>query len=516
MSDEKAPVASAADGRSAARALAAGALAVAILALPYLGFLGSHRLWPPYEPEVVETAREMGASGNFIVPRFNGQPYPEKPPLYHWSALLAAAARGRLDETAARLPSAISLLLLVFVTAAFGTRVLGWRAGLLAGLILGTMPLAFLCGTAGMCDMPLALSVASAIFLVFLATNEDRPRGWALVAAGALAGVSVVAKSLVGPALIFLGTVPAIAANPDRRLPRPHWWILGVLAFVGAAVPWYVAVGQTVGRDFVFSILVFQTFERFLGHGDSKGIILNYLLTVPGDVFPWTLFLPLAVVHARRVRREDPVRWRALRFWLVGTSVQFVFLSISACRIGKYALPLFPQFALGIASALDDETLDRRFVTVPVIAVAVVAAIGAPVVPYVIGRTAPAVAGVVGGAVALGLVGALALYLVARTARPTTIAVTMALVFACAAVFTGGWLYPEMDAIRNDRPLEEAIVRNVAPGESYASYGLGARAYLLYYTERTCVEFFGRDDLVRWLESPPRTAYILTRDDYYK
>jgi 4-amino-4-deoxy-L-arabinose transferase-like glycosyltransferase len=499
--------------------LAAALGSVVVLLVPYLGFLGSHQLWPPYEPELVETAREMRASGDLIVPRLNGKIFADKPPLYYWGALTAASARGRLDEIAARLPSALSSLLLVFVTALFGARIFGARAGLLAGLIVGTMPLCIQCGTTGMCDMPLALTVTASLLLVHVATCEGEARGWALALAALVLGVSVMAKSLLGPALVFLGAVPAIVLDKERRLPRLRWWVLSGVAFLAVTVPWFVAVGYSQGRSFLFEVLVHQTFDRFLGRGDSKGMLLNYLGTLPLDVLPWTIFLPLAALHAWRARSGDPGRWRKLRFLSLGFGLELAFLSASACRINKYALPLLPQLALLIGAALDAEgdRVATRLARVPAIALAAAGGVVAVVVPLVLVNHFPSLATLATEALVLGLLGALGLYVLARTAGPPAIAFGLVAIMIVGAVFMQDRVYRAIDEIRTDAPLEGIIVKNVGPETPYASYGIGTRSYIIFYTERTYREFYSRQELDGWLASlGPRTAYVLTRDDYLK
>jgi 4-amino-4-deoxy-L-arabinose transferase-like glycosyltransferase len=509
-------------GRRAA--LVAAALALLVLAIPYLAFLGSHRLWPPYEPELVETAREMRESGDLVVPRLNGTLFSDKPPLYYWTALTAAAAFGRLDEIAARLPSAISALLLFAATAAFGARRFGRRAGLLAGLVLGTMPLCFVCGTAGMCDMPLALTVAGTIFSLHMAAFEGEARGGALVLAALFLGVSVMAKSLMGPALVFLAVVPAALVSRDVRLPRLRWWVVSALAFTAVVVPWFVAVGFQAGRAFLLNLLVHQTFDRFLGRGDSKGNFFSYFGTLPVWILPWTLFVPLVVLHLRRARAAGGERWRDLRFLALGFGLEILFLSVSACRIDKYVLPLLPQLALlfGAAFEGEEDALARRLAAIPTYALAAGLGIGGAVTPIVLARllaTHASFGPIVGTAnlgVALGVLAAPVLYVLARRASPSGIALGLGLLLAGALVFVSASVFPAVDEIRTDRHLEEAIVKNVGPDTPYASYGLGTRSFIIFYTRRTYKEFYSCRELDQWLGTfGARPAYVLTRDDYY-
>ena len=53
------------------------------------------------------------------------------------------------------------------------------------------------------------------------------------------------------------------------------------------------------------------------------------------------------------------------------------------------------------------------------------------------------------------------------------------------------------------------------PGTTLASYGLGTRARLIYYTDRLQVPVFGHEDLRRWrTEAGARTLYVLTSERF--
>ncbi len=55
-------------------------------------------------------ATEMIASGDWIVPRQQGEVFPERPPLGSWTMALTALSWGRMDAVAIRLPSVLAVL----------------------------------------------------------------------------------------------------------------------------------------------------------------------------------------------------------------------------------------------------------------------------------------------------------------------------------------------------------------------------------------------------------------------
>src|ERR1700750_299412 len=56
-------------------------------------------------------AREMLATGDWIVPRQQGHGFPQRPPMTMWMMAIAGSLRGDVDPIAIRLPSAIAVVL---------------------------------------------------------------------------------------------------------------------------------------------------------------------------------------------------------------------------------------------------------------------------------------------------------------------------------------------------------------------------------------------------------------------
>jgi 4-amino-4-deoxy-L-arabinose transferase-like glycosyltransferase len=111
------------------------ALGLAV-ALCFTG-IGGHALWSPDEPTGAAVGRAMLESGDLIVPRLNGEPFLEKPPLYWWTQVAVFRLFGASDTTA-RIPSALFGVLGLLTAWALGRRWGTARQGLLAVCVLGT------------------------------------------------------------------------------------------------------------------------------------------------------------------------------------------------------------------------------------------------------------------------------------------------------------------------------------------------------------------------------------------
>ena len=87
----------------------------------FVSFVGiSNELWTPDEPRDAAIGRAMWESGDWIVPRLNGEPFLEKPPLYWWAQSALFALLGRATPTLARLPSALFGFAALLLTYALG------------------------------------------------------------------------------------------------------------------------------------------------------------------------------------------------------------------------------------------------------------------------------------------------------------------------------------------------------------------------------------------------------------
>lgn len=92
------------------------------------------------ETRYSEVAREMVVDHQWVIPHFNGEVYYNKPPLFFWFIAVLSKVAGSVNETTARLPSAISALAIVLAVYFLGIRLINRRVGLVAALVLASNP----------------------------------------------------------------------------------------------------------------------------------------------------------------------------------------------------------------------------------------------------------------------------------------------------------------------------------------------------------------------------------------
>ena len=214
----------------------AAAIALLLLALTPLT-----TLWDRDEPRFAQAAVEMRASGDYLVPTFNGEVRPQKPPLIYWLMTLSLGVFGQ-REIAVRFWSPIGIALAALATFAIGRRVASPRAGLLAMIVLAATPLTLVEGVAATTDAMLLGLITSSI-AIGVEWLFRPPPWWQVAAMGALLGLGALTK---GP--VAIGLPVAVLATTVFLVRGDVAWrgrVVGALcgaAVVGAAIfaAWYV------------------------------------------------------------------------------------------------------------------------------------------------------------------------------------------------------------------------------------------------------------------------------------
>ena len=344
---------------------------VATLYFCYFRQLGVVGLMGPDEPRYAWIARDMMESGDWITPRLYGSPWFEKPPLYYWGAALSFKVFG-VNETSARLPSAIAALL--------ATLTLAWLAWRVFGSATARWLLLLLPSSAGMIgfshsaatDMLFSAMLTCAMVpagvllgMVPFARGEDRSadrdfgtelsNSAKLIAAallGLFLGYAMLAK---GPAAIILsgGAVVCWAAYTKRwkhtlRLLHP----VAIAVFCVVALPWYVLCAMR-NPDFLRVFILEHNFKRFLTPEFQHiqpfwyyaGIVLIAIL-------PWTPAWLWALVTGMRSLIRGQRLSAMSCFLLSWASFCLVFFTISRSKLPGYILPAIPAIGLLLARAI--------------------------------------------------------------------------------------------------------------------------------------------------------------------
>ncbi len=336
------PEESRAGGDWTSRAALGFAAVGALSALLFFYHLGAYGLWEPDESRYAEIAREMLASGNFIVPHLNYVPYVEKPPLLYWLTALAMRLFG-INEFAARFDNALAALAGAIMTYGFARRVFDARRATLAGAILATSALYAVMAQVLTTDMLLTALTTAAVFALYLDWREGGYWRWWAYLAMALA---VLTKGPVGAALpIAIGMIFLWREGALRGAIRRYSVIPGALLIAAIAGPWFIVmIFREPGYfDFYF---IGEHFRRFFQPGYSHQEPFYYFAPVLlGGLLPWTFVLPFA---SWRDLEPNPAR----RYCLIAATLIFVIFSLARAKLAPYILPAFPPLAVVLADGI--------------------------------------------------------------------------------------------------------------------------------------------------------------------
>jgi 4-amino-4-deoxy-L-arabinose transferase-like glycosyltransferase len=332
--------------RDGSPVLLAAALVVA-LAGTLLG-QGDRQLWAPDEAREAGITLAMARTGDYVVPRLNGRPFLEKPPLFHAAGAVVLDATGSRGPFAVRLPAALFALATLAATFALGRRLGGDRTGALAVLVLATSGGFHSAVHRAVTDNAIPPFVTLA-FLALALLLEGGGKGPAFALAGAAAGVAFLAKGVVGPAIIGVGWLAALGATGEFRKLRDRRVLLAVGLALVPPVAWLVALHGAEGMAAVETVLVKNNWDRAAsGSPDHAGGPLYYLLRAPNYFLPW---IPLALLGAVRAWRAGGVR-RIPVAWL---GAGLLLLTLATAKRPIYLLPLAPAAAL--LAAIEIEAL---------------------------------------------------------------------------------------------------------------------------------------------------------------
>jgi 4-amino-4-deoxy-L-arabinose transferase-like glycosyltransferase len=312
------------------------------------------------EPRFAEASREMQQSGDYLIPRINGDYRFDKPPLIYWCQ---AASYNLLDDNdfAARLPSVLFAALTGVATAMWGGRIYGPKTGLCAGLMFTVCLQVFIHARAAVADMPMVFFFVTAAWADWerlrtprikdagaTGTSRQRLLWWAFYFSLAF---GFLAKGPIALLPILFSPILAIVARRSFRpgLGSSLGGLAVILIVVGAwGVPALIA---TQGQFFEVGIgkhVVGRSFAAMEHHGGSGW--LEYLLFLPYyfitlfiSFFPWCFFVPKTIARLRTHMNSDE------NYLLIAVILVFGVFSLVQTKLPHYTLPCYPMLAILVA-----------------------------------------------------------------------------------------------------------------------------------------------------------------------
>jgi len=464
--------------------------------------------WGGDEPRIAQVASHMERSGSWLVPVICGSERLDSPPLSYWLPAASHRLTGGDPRLAYRLPFLLAGMLGLWLTYLAGKRFFDGRIGFLAFAIQAST--CFFYRQASWLDDDLLFAVFVQLTLTAFALRTRKGAGpaWAIAGWGGLAGCALT-KSLplacvlvFVPFLLFL-FLEAGTAAVVHGLRRLRSWP-GIALFLAVAGPWYVAVCLRDPTAFFEMHFVEQHFLRAIDAPYDAQPPYYYFLTVALGFLPWTLFLPLGLMHGKdRIHRNGE---RLTFFWAL---FMLVALSLVSSKKPGYMLVIWPPLSLLVSAAF----FERRewfslwegflrvglFRAVPVLmkalAVMIFIVVGSAQLTGRLEEIVPRLREALSdksALVPLTLLGALAGALifamssrVDRLVREKAIP-SAAFELACSVLFlyfAVSFLSPLLDSVLSSRPCFESFDAKIPAGSPVAVYGRKLPE-IYYYLEK--------------------------------
>jgi 4-amino-4-deoxy-L-arabinose transferase-like glycosyltransferase len=375
-------------------------LFAAIFAVVYFASLFSPPLLDDVDAAHAQAAQHMAETGDLITSKTNGIRYIEKPPLPYW--LVAGMYRIFGQNTfATHLPNALAMLALTWLAWLWARRAWGPRAGFYAGLGVLTSIGPFLFTRFIIPESILSFFLLLALYGLISSLEDNKPAraywAWAGV------GLALMTKGLIAPVFFLGAAIPYLMLTGQWRRWKQLKPVTGLLLFLAITAPWHIACGiinhdygnpvgnhPTIGNvhGFFYQYFINEHVLRFFNqrypHDYNKMPTVWYWLSELVWLFPWSLFLPAAIVTAWKTRRtwlkhlrhdagqtvdfyldhamrEDVatyvqrLKFRVRTIWLLSlfSAWTLVFFSISTNQ-EYYTFPVWPPTFILIAGVIAD------------------------------------------------------------------------------------------------------------------------------------------------------------------
>jgi 4-amino-4-deoxy-L-arabinose transferase-like glycosyltransferase len=481
--------------------------------------LGARPLWDVDEGKHAVTSMEMVRSGDWITPTFNGEPFFDKPILFNWLAAAAFLVFG-FTEFAARLPAAILGTGCVLLTYLLGRKLANATVGLLGGVILATALEFVILSRTVVHDISLVFLVTLAFYLFYLAYQDHRHRRRNLLFFYAVMGLAVLAKGPLGLALpaMVIGLFLIFERKLSFIKQMQIGW--GILIFLAVASPWYILMCLK-NPGYAEYFFIYQNLGSFgSAHPRHPAPFFYYVPVLFGGFFPWSCFLPLAIIYA--VRKRFQIAPGATAFLVIWIGVIFIFFSIAGSKLPTYILPIFPAASL-LTALLWHELLKaptpeiRRGFWVsflPVVIIFMVALIYLGMHPLVQVEHESGVTVRQMNLVAFWLVGSVVIagvFLISKKDHAffgalVVMVVTTLHLFMLVIV-------PSVNPYRSTKELALQYDRLIPPGEKFAFCGR-IKETALFYTGRRAQVMKKPDQIQNYLDSDKKVYCIITRNRY--
>jgi len=485
-------------------------------ALLFLPAIGTRITSLEDEARYALKARTMLETGDWLLPRVDGEVQMQKSPLFMWVIAVLSLPGRKVTELTATLPSALSAIAGIGVTLLLGRRMFGARAGLLAAFSLATMFGYYWHARLILADMLMTFFTVAAAAAFWMSIGEGASRRGPLIVFWACLGLAVSAKGPAGLLLLLPCGVFLIADRGWRRGLMDLKPLMGAAVVLLVCAPWALAFALQREQSYVQNVLVGDYLGPRRAGWSRRSEVFFTIGPIVLGALPWTIFIPAAVRSGWWRGESDVARkFRFLVFWALA---YVIVITLMPQKRDRYLLPLFPALALMVGWLWD-----RWAVEGPSRALRLhgwiwaALALGLAVAVLLPPPARPDLAILVPSALWLKLLlgtvligAAVAAVVTARAGRALAlfgvVCASTTLVLACETqVFVAGH-----NRTHDVKAFTARLAARLEPGDQLVTYKLGSLS-LQFYLGRTVRELQDQQALAPFLASE-RPLYVIVHD----
>lgn len=294
------------------------------------------------EARYAQLAGEILESGEWLIPKLNGTPYLNKPPLVPWVVAISMRLFGK-DEGAARLPAALATIGTGLCVGRFVSLSGAPFGGILGVLLFLGSPGVQYWGRMLSPDMVFTFFVLASL-LAFLEGLRRSKKAYHILGF-ALSGLAIMCKGLAG-LLYPVGSLLLFAIFRARGKVFQIPWFWGALVIIALCCPWFIAA-ELKESGFLEHHFMRQQLMRVAG--DEVFVSLprwEVMAGFLGFLGPLTLLLPCAFRWGAEQRDVNGLLWSL-------SLVVIASVMASSGRNHTYMIPALPPVVALVASGVD-------------------------------------------------------------------------------------------------------------------------------------------------------------------
>jgi len=301
-------------------------------------------------------AMEMIRTGDWVVPRQQGEPFLSRPPLGSWLIAVCSLLRGECDVWTIRLPTIIAILLTSVLIYGYSRVFLSEFGAFTAGIAYATMGQVLQLGRVGETEAVFTFFVSGSLLVWHLGYVKKWPPVWTWVAGYAFAALGALTKGPQAPIYFVAATGIFLLLNRDWRRLVSLSHLAGLGVFVGIIACWQIPFFLKLGWPGTHAIWASDTAMRIWEI--NLLAVTKHLIAYPFELLactlPWSLFLGVFLIPAFRHEMglnqasgvsHDPGARRMANFLMVCLAVTFPSCWLIPGAHGRYFMPLFPCVA---------------------------------------------------------------------------------------------------------------------------------------------------------------------------